>query len=177
MPKTKPKADLLSTKAKGRFRRFRRMEKQQINAGAPLKGTVVSEVALGEGVRATIRDIGKNLTREQLSRHQWRCEDGRVLPITQMRDAHLMNAMDMLTRQRDAASKIGLAHQSVDHARCLSAYRISAHKAQWLMVMEAELLRRHPHYLGGKVVPTKPTGMELRAMPNFFDAGVLVDVG
>lgn len=169
----KPAADLLNPKRKGRFRRLRRQSAAAQSKGSPLKGSVVSPVALGDGVIVTLRDLGRGLTREQLSKHVWRSQDGRLLPVTEMRDAHLMNTMDMLTKQREQALKIGLMLQTQDRDKSRVAYRVAARKAQWLMVMEAELLRRHPTYLGRQIMPTKPSGQELRAMPDFFDAGVL----
>ena len=170
MPK-KPPADLLNPKQKGRFRRMRRQNMTQAKVGVTLKDTVVERTSMGGDVTLVALKEGRRLTRADLEKFVWRTQDGRALPITQMRDAHLMNALDMMTRRRGDRHVEAVSQQSKSHDASLAAAKASARCAQIMILLEAELLRRHPDYLGRPKVA--PTGLELFALPDFYTGGVL----
>lgn len=171
---TKPVADLLNPKRKGRFRRLRRQSLAAVKKGAPLQGTVLPTQRIAGSTRdhtlEPLRTRG-GLTKAQLERHQWVSNDGRIIPVTQMRDAHLMNTLDMLTRRRREKHQQAVDLQSKSHEGSLNAAKASARAAQWMLILEAEMLRRHPDYLSASKV--KPTGLELYALPDFYTGGVL----
>lgn len=171
---TKTPADLMNAKPKGRFRRLRRQEQTAVKNGASLSSSVVDPTSIGPD-RTLVRTMDRRkLTKAQLAQHYWRCQDGRVLAITEMRDAHLLNTMDLLTRMRNTRHAKAVSQQSVSHDASLEHARGSARCAQWLLVMEAELLRRHPDYLERPKIA--PTGLELYAVKDFFTGGVLAPV-
>lgn len=163
-------------KPKGWKRRSRRASKQQAFAISP--NVVMHEAAQSNARgRAAVLDLprigepNRRLDRATLERFVWRTKDGREMPLPTLRDAHLHNAMDMLSRQRAAAQSLALAAQQSDQDQ-YRAFALKAAKcAQWLYLMEEELLRRHPVHMATKP-RVRPAGMELWAMPDFYTRGV-----
>lgn len=163
-------------KPKGWKRRERRASQQQAFAIRP---NVVMREAASANAQARsaalnlprIGEPSRRMDRAALSLFVWRTQDGRELPLPTLRDAHLHNAMDMLSKQRAAAQSLALDAQRTDQDQ-FRAFALKAAKcAQWLYLMEEELLRRHPVHMATKP-RVRPTGMELWAMPDFYTRGV-----
>lgn len=169
-------------KKKGWLRAQRRAEKQQAFTMSPT-AVVKAEQDNRRDLLSKLRDraepgsvaavIGgpRALTKEQLGAFSWRTQDGRIMALTELRDAHLRNAVEMLTKQRAAAQEMAVRAQRIDADQSRAYAYKAARCAQWLFVMDCEQRRRAPLGLADKPL-IKPTGSELYAMPEFYTAEV-----